>query len=121
MSFSGKELAEQVKEGWRHFIEDLEGAREEAHFITFLAKHVRDPAIRDRLQRRVRIIFSGRLSKDDAALLLLRFYTQVVEAVARSYDALSPTVFTALQGASNSQHVSYKVSEVLAKTYPKPS
>jgi len=121
VTFDGKAQSETLKSAWSQYIEELPALRKYENFITFLAKHVRDPAIRDRLQRRVRIIFSGRLSKDDAALLLLRFYTQVVEAVARSYDALSPTVFTALQGASNSQHVSYKVSEVLAKTYPKPS
>jgi phosphoenolpyruvate carboxylase len=119
VKFDGIALSEQIKKGWSQFIDELGGSRTFEQFITFLTKHVRQPDVRHQLGRRIRVLFTRRLPRADAEILLVRFYVKVLDAVADSYDRLSPVAFTALQGASNSQVVKFPTQEVLDGIYGK--
>ena len=113
----GEQLTAQVQSSWTQFIEDVGHARNLDQVITMLTKHVRHAEERQALTRRARTIFSKRLPRQDAELLLERFYIRLAEAVAQSYDRLSPLVFPALQSASNSQILRFPTAEIVKDLY----
>ena len=113
----GEQLTAQVQSSWTQFIEDVGHARNLDQIVTMLTKHVRVAEERQALTRRARTIFSKRLPRRDAELLLARFYIRLAEAVASSYDRLSPMVFPALQSASNSQILRFPTAEIVKDLY----
>lgn len=117
MTFDGKAQSETLKSAWSQYIEELPALRKYENFMTFLDKHVRNTEERKILKRRIRVVLSGLLPRQDAEVLLLRFFVRLGEAVAMSYDRLSPTMFLALQSAPNSQVMKFPTKEVLDAVY----
>ncbi len=117
MTFDGKLQSEQLKAAWSQYIEELPLLRKYENFTTFLDKHVRDQEERKALKRSIRIVLSRELSRADAQVLLVRFFVRLGEAVAMSYDRLSPSMFLALQSAPNSQVMRWPTKEVLDAVY----
>jgi hypothetical protein len=117
VTFDGKQQSEMLKSAWSQYIEELPLLRKYENFTTFLDKHVRDREERTALKRRIRTILSGKLPREQAEVLLVRFFVRLGEAVAMSYDRLSPSMFLSLQSAPNSQVMRFPTKEVLDAIY----
>jgi hypothetical protein len=115
----GAALEAQVTRAWSQLMEDIRTATDKEQLVTIIAKHVRDSAVRDDLILTIRVLWMRRLSREKAALLLEEFYVDFVKAVANRFDDLSPVVSTSLQGAGNSQVISFPTENVLNVIYGK--
>src|SRR5574340_315159 len=117
VSVSGEQLTASVQSSWDQFIRAVEHCRELDQIVTMLAKHVRDGEMRRGLARSARLVFLKSYERKDAEYMLGRFYVRLVEAVASSYDRLSPLVFPALMSAPNSQVISFPTDSILHAIY----